>query len=138
MTQAQMAEAISVSLRFYQRLEAGENAPSLETLHGALRGLGISYDEFFGIERPTSSETRKAFIDTLSEQEKEIEALKKELTKIKSHPILLAYESAAQNRQQLALQGLLRPEQSESNTPRSEAASPQADYERPPKRRIKD
>jgi transcriptional regulator with XRE-family HTH domain len=51
LTQAKMAEAIDVSVRYYQALEADQKEPSLKTLQKALKGLDVSYDKFFDISK---------------------------------------------------------------------------------------
>jgi transcriptional regulator with XRE-family HTH domain len=52
LTQAEMAERIDVSPRYYQSLEKGEKEPSLTTIQKALSGLGLSYEEMFGTSSP--------------------------------------------------------------------------------------
>lgn len=48
LTQAQVAEAVSVSNEFYARLERGKALPSTGTLLALLAALAVTADELFG------------------------------------------------------------------------------------------
>jgi len=52
LSQAEMAEAMSISLRFYQALEGGEKDPSFETILKVREGLKIPIYEIVGEKPP--------------------------------------------------------------------------------------
>ena len=49
LTQAEVAEAISVSDEFYARLERGKSLPSMDTLLALVSALDVDADDIFGV-----------------------------------------------------------------------------------------
>jgi transcriptional regulator with XRE-family HTH domain len=47
-SQGKLAAKADIDLRYYQRIEAGENEPSLTILFKIAKALGVSYQEILG------------------------------------------------------------------------------------------
>lgn len=78
LTQAKMAEAIGISLRFYQALETGDQNPSMETIEKIILGLNIPAAELFEDPRVKAAEDkpREHLLMAYQELEKENKRIK--------------------------------------------------------------
>jgi transcriptional regulator with XRE-family HTH domain len=47
-SQGKLAAKADIDLRYYQRIEAGENEPSITIVYKIAKALGVSYQEILG------------------------------------------------------------------------------------------